>query len=141
MGPTGGTHRLERVVKGYMSVLNLILLEYIYIYQSLDLLMSVRKIFSLRLIYNKFLKVHCTFANWRKSRGILAKVRWTFANWRNSTECIGESTVDFCQLVKFRGMYWRKYSGFSPMVKVLLAKVLLEKFRNPVMSRASYCTR
>jgi hypothetical protein len=45
--------------------------------------------------------------------------------------CIGESTMDFRQLARFQGMYWRKYGGLSPLVKVLLAKVLLVKFRYP----------
>ncbi len=79
----------------------------------------------------RLLKVHCTFANWRKSGSILAKVRGTFANWRNSRSCIGESTVDFRQLAKFQGACWRKYSGLSPLAKVILAKILLAKFRNP----------
>jgi hypothetical protein len=35
---------------------------------------------------------------------------------------IGENTVDFRQLVKFQEVYWRKYSGRSPLAKVLLAK-------------------
>ncbi|CAF3726610.1 unnamed protein product [Rotaria sp. Silwood1] len=29
--------------------------------------------------------------------------------------CVGEGTVDFRQLTKFQGMYWRKYSGHSPI--------------------------
>jgi hypothetical protein len=75
----------------------------------------------------------------------LAKVRWTFAscdgsiltqntyepnsqsNWRNSSRGVGESTVDFRQLAKFQRVYWRKFSGISPLAKVLLAKLLLAK--------------
>jgi len=38
-------------------------------------------------------------------------------------EYIGESTVDIRQLAKFQVVYWRKYSGLSPMANVLLAKV------------------
>ena len=34
-------------------------------------------------------------------------------------------------MAKVQGVYWRKYSGLSPLAKVLLAKVLLAKFRNP----------
>ncbi|CAF4986831.1 unnamed protein product, partial [Rotaria magnacalcarata] len=37
---------------------------------------------------------------------VLAKVQCTFANWRRSTECIGESTVDFRQ---WRKSYWRNF--------------------------------
>ena len=48
----------------------------------------------------------------------LLKVHKTFAT--------GESTVDFRQLAKFRRMYWRKYSGLSPIGEIsedVLAKV------------------
>ncbi|CAF1552362.1 unnamed protein product [Rotaria magnacalcarata] len=45
----------------------------------------------------------------------LLKDHCTFANWRSSTECIGESTVNFHQLAKFQRPYWRKYSGLSPI--------------------------
>ena len=73
----------------------------------------------------KLLKVHRTLAigespgglYWRKYSGlspigeipgdVLAKVQRTFVNWRNSRGCIGESTVDFRQLAKLHGMYWR----------------------------------
>ena len=57
---------------------------------------------------------------------VLAKIQWTFANWRNSSGCIGESTMDFCQLVKFQKMYWRKYNGLLPIGEIpedVLAKV------------------
>jgi hypothetical protein len=40
--------------------------------------------------------------------------------------CIGESTVDFRQLAKFQEIYWRKYSGLSPIGETpggVLAKV------------------
>ena len=33
---------------------------------------------------------------------------------------IGESTTDFRQLVKLHRMYWRKYSGFSPIGEIPL---------------------
>ncbi len=45
--------------------------------------------------------------------------------------CIGESPLNFLQLAKFQGVYWRKYSEFSPLAKVILAKILLAKFPNP----------
>jgi hypothetical protein len=49
---------------------------------------------------------------------------------------IGESTVDFRQLAKFPMVYWRKFSGISPLVKVLLAKILLAKVGIPINSEA-----
>jgi hypothetical protein len=79
----------------------------------------------------------------------LAKVQWTFAscdgsiltqythesnsqsNWRNSSRVVGESAVDFRQLAKFQYGYWRKFSGISPLAKVLLAKILLAKVGIP----------
>jgi hypothetical protein len=47
----------------------------------------------------------------------LAKIQWTFANWRNSRESIGESMMDFRQLVTFQGRYWRKYGGLSQLLR------------------------
>ncbi len=40
--------------------------------------------------------------------------------------CVGESKVDFRQLAKFQEIYWRKYSGLSPIGETpggVLAKV------------------
>jgi hypothetical protein len=51
-------------------------------------------------------KVHCTFANWRNSRSCIGESPWGG---------VGESTIDFRQLAK-----------------VILAKILLAKFGNPV---------
>ena len=96
--------------------------NFIRIYISQFTLIDVcEKIFFVLLLFTmKLLKVHCIFANWPKSGGILAKVRRTFANWRNSTECIGESTVDFRQWRKsyWRKSYWRN-SG-TPLNELLL---------------------
>ncbi len=60
--------------------------------------------------------------------GILAKVRWTLANWRKYWGYIGESPVDIRQLANVGEVYWRNYSGLSPLANVQLAKVLLAKF-------------
>jgi hypothetical protein len=73
----------------------------------------------------KLAKVHHTFANYRNSRSLLTKVQWIFANWRNYRGYIGESALDFRQLVKFYRVYWKKSTELSPLTKVLLAK-----FRN-----------
>ena len=59
----------------------------------------------------------------------LAKIHMTFANWRMSGGCTGESHVDFRQLASVQGVYWRVSTGLSPLAKVLLAKVILAKFR------------
>jgi len=43
-------------------------------------------------------KVHCTFANWRNSRGCIGESVVDFRQLAKFEECIGESTVDFRQL-------------------------------------------
>jgi hypothetical protein len=47
--------------------------------------------------------------------GILAKVQWISANWRKYRGYIGESSVDIRQLAKVQRVYWRKFSGYSPI--------------------------
>ncbi len=40
----------------------------------------------------------------------------TFANyWRKSRGYTGESSVDIRQLAKVQPVYWRKFSGYSPI--------------------------
>ena len=50
-------------------------------------------------------------------------------------ECIGESLVDIRQLANVQGVFWRKFSGRSPMAKLQTAKFLLAKFRLPFNTR------
>ena len=60
------------------------------------------------------------------ARGLLAKVHWTFANWRKCKGYIGESSVEIRQLAKVQGIYWRKFTGNSPIGEStggILAKV------------------
>ena len=47
--------------------------------------------------------------------GILAKVHSSFANWRTSSWYIGESSLEFRQLVKFQEVYWRKFTRLFPV--------------------------
>ena len=99
--------------------------------------------------FRQLAKVQRTLANWRKSQDILAKVQWTLANWRKSrgyigestvdsaigesTGYIGESTVDFRQLAKVHGMYWRKYSGLSPIGESpVIGESLIGEIREPL---------
>ena len=69
-----------------------------------------------------------------------------FHQLANVQGCVGENPHDFRQLANVRGVYWRKScglspigecpgvywrmsTGLSPLANVLLAKVILAKFR------------
>ena len=43
------------------------------------------------------------------------KVHWMFANWRKYTGYIGESSLVIRQLAKVQVVYWRKFTGSSPI--------------------------
>jgi hypothetical protein len=76
-------------------------------------------------------KVHLTFAKLIILRQsgvelIIPNVSQKLQYWRKFSEYIGESILDVCQVTKVPGVYWRKYTGCSPIgesSRDILAKV------------------
>jgi hypothetical protein len=86
----------------------------------------------------KFFSPHLIDSEIGESQGgniilLYFKVRsMMFPPWAKSTVLSPIGEISGVVLAKVQEVCWQKYSGLSPLAKVILAKILLAKFSNPL---------